>query len=67
MKDLPIMKRFPDITQSLYGFNCSPAFVPIHAAVVGRAAAIIISGEVFLDFAISFKKLATVAERNSET
>lgn len=30
--------------------------------MVGRAAAIIISGEVFLDFAISFKKLATVYE-----
>lgn len=64
---LPIVKIFPDLTQSLIGFNCSPVFVPTHAAEVERVAGIIISGEVFLDFAINFKKLATVAERNSQT
>lgn len=64
---LPIVKIFPDLTYSLFGLNCSPAFVPTHAAVVERTAGIIISGEVFLDFAINFKKFATVAERNSQT
>lgn len=39
----------------------------MYAAVVGRASAkMIISVVVFLDFAIHFKKFATVVERNSE-